>query len=245
MKLASRSERLERRGTSSYLRLFRLRYRGGLGLFLQHDEGHLSAAFHRNRPSSTGESRLRALAASLCVKVRYVHAPFSLSERAVPAQSTRANEVSASSLTFYLSAARGGRVQRARPRLHSLPLSHPRKHVVCSTEKVNEFYSKTRRVRFKVSVGSNQQFVCCTCNTSRLPQVCSRPAAVSKLSASCRMATAARACVKAGCPGQVSHFFLSYKHQQHTCRPGTPTSYLKCWEILALTHSSHAWVLGE
>lgn len=166
MKLASRSEGLERRGTSSYLRLFRLRYRGGLGLLLQHDEGHLSAAFHRNRPSSTGESRLRALAASLCVKVRYVHAPFSLSKRAVPAQSTRANEVSASSLTFYLSAARGGRVQRARPRLHSLPLSHPRKHVVCSTEKVNEFYSKTRRVRFKVSVGSNQQFVCCTCNTS-------------------------------------------------------------------------------
>lgn len=119
MKLARRSEGLERRGTSSYLRLFRLRDRGGLALLLQHDEGHLSAASHRNRPSSTGESRLRALAASLCVKVRYVHARFSL--RAVPAQSSRANEVSARSLTFYLSAARGGRVQRARPRLHSLP----------------------------------------------------------------------------------------------------------------------------
>lgn len=66
MRLARRSEGLERRGTSSYLRLFRLRDRGGLALLLQHDEGHLSAAFHRNRPSSTGESRLRALAASLC-----------------------------------------------------------------------------------------------------------------------------------------------------------------------------------
>lgn len=73
MKLASRSEGLERRGTSSYLRLFRLRYRGGLGLLLQHDEGHLSAAFHRNRPSSTGESRLRRCVSKSDMSTRPSH----------------------------------------------------------------------------------------------------------------------------------------------------------------------------